>query len=50
MQAMGLINDHAEGCVVRAKVARARRAFRPPAGPGPRLAQSRASMPLKSTG
>jgi DNA-3-methyladenine glycosylase I len=50
MQAMGLINDHAEGCVVRAKVARARRAFRPPAGPGPRPAQSRASMPLKSTG
>jgi DNA-3-methyladenine glycosylase I len=33
MQAMGLINDHAEGCVVRAKVARARKAFRPPARP-----------------
>lgn len=31
MQAMGLINDHAEGCVVRAKVARTRKAFtRPP--------------------
>jgi len=30
MQAMGLINDHVEGCVVRARVARARKAFRPP--------------------
>ncbi len=30
MQAMGLINDHAEGCVVRAQVARARKAFRRP--------------------
>jgi len=30
MQAMGLINDHAEGCAVRAKVARARKAFRSP--------------------
>lgn len=30
MQAMGLINDHAEGCVVRAKVTRARKAFKPP--------------------
>jgi DNA-3-methyladenine glycosylase I len=30
MQAMGLINDHAEGCVVRAEVERARRAFRRP--------------------
>lgn len=27
MQAMGLINDHVEGCVVRAKVARARKEF-----------------------
>lgn len=27
MQAMGLINDHAENCVVRAKVERARRTF-----------------------
>jgi len=31
LQAMGLINDHAEGCVVRAEVDRARRAFRRPA-------------------
>lgn len=27
MQAMGLINDHAEGCVVREQAAKARRAF-----------------------
>lgn len=31
MQAMGLINDHVEGCVVRAKVAQARKTFRKPA-------------------
>jgi DNA-3-methyladenine glycosylase I len=31
MQAMGLINDHAEACVIRAKVERARKAFRRPA-------------------
>jgi DNA-3-methyladenine glycosylase I len=31
MQAMGLVNDHAEGCVVRARVAKARKAFRKPA-------------------
>ncbi|MEY4765688.1 MAG: hypothetical protein RI907_2361 [Pseudomonadota bacterium] len=30
MQAMGLVNDHAEGCVVRAQVAQARAAFKPP--------------------
>ncbi|HWP25400.1 MAG TPA: DNA-3-methyladenine glycosylase I [Xanthobacteraceae bacterium] len=30
MQAMGLINDHAEDCVIRAKVERARKAFRRP--------------------
>ncbi|MCJ2187436.1 DNA-3-methyladenine glycosylase I [Novosphingobium beihaiensis] len=30
MQAMGLINDHAEGCVTRAQVAKARQAFEPP--------------------
>ncbi len=30
MQAMGLINDHVEDCVIRAKVARARKAFTPP--------------------
>ena len=29
MQAMGLINDHSEGCVIRAKAARARAKFRP---------------------
>ena len=31
MQAMGLVNDHVEGCFVRAEVARARKAFKPPA-------------------
>ncbi|TAM47442.1 MAG: DNA-3-methyladenine glycosylase I [Gammaproteobacteria bacterium] len=30
MQAMGLINDHVEGCVIRAKVERARKSFRRP--------------------
>lgn len=30
MQAMGLVNDHAEDCVVRAKVARARKTFQRP--------------------
>lgn len=30
MQAMGLINDHAEGCVIRAKAERARKAFKRP--------------------
>ena len=31
MQAMGLVNDHARGCVVRVEVQRARAAFRRPA-------------------
>ena len=30
MQAMGLINDHVEDCVIRTKVERARKAFRRP--------------------
>ncbi len=30
MQAMGLVNDHAEDCVIRAKVERARKSFRRP--------------------
>ncbi|TDQ83094.1 DNA-3-methyladenine glycosylase I [Dongia mobilis] len=30
MQAMGLVNDHAEACITRAKVAKARKAFRKP--------------------
>jgi len=30
MQAMGLVNDHVEGCMIRAKVERARKGFRPP--------------------
>ena len=30
MQAMGLVNDHVEDCVIRAKVARARKRFKPP--------------------
>jgi DNA-3-methyladenine glycosylase I len=35
MQAMGLINDHAQGCVIRAKAQQARSAFkRPHAAPG----------------
>lgn len=32
LQAMGLINDHAEGCAVRPKAERARRAFERPRG------------------
>jgi DNA-3-methyladenine glycosylase I len=32
MQAMGLVNDHVEGCEVRAEVERARTAFTRPAG------------------
>ncbi|MCW2412281.1 MULTISPECIES: DNA-3-methyladenine glycosylase I [unclassified Sphingobium] len=32
MQAMGLFNDHAEGCAIRARVAKARAAFQPPPG------------------
>lgn len=32
MQAMGLINDHVEGCVIRARVERARKSFRRPGG------------------
>ncbi|MBZ9790243.1 DNA-3-methyladenine glycosylase I [Rhizobium sp. 3T7] len=30
MQAIGLINDHVEGCVIRAEVERAREKFKPP--------------------
>ena len=30
MQAMGLVNDHVADCVIRAKVARARKTFKPP--------------------
>ena len=30
MQAMGLVNDHAADCVLRAEVERARAAFKPP--------------------
>jgi DNA-3-methyladenine glycosylase I len=30
MQAMGLVNDHVEGCVIRERVARAREGFRRP--------------------
>ena len=32
MQAMGLVNDHAEDCVIRAKVGRARAKFKRPGG------------------
>jgi DNA-3-methyladenine glycosylase I len=31
MQAMGLVNDHVEGCAIRGRVEAARRRFRPPA-------------------
>ena len=31
MQAAGLVNDHAEGCVFRKKVAQARKQFKSPA-------------------
>jgi DNA-3-methyladenine glycosylase I len=30
MQAMGLVNDHAEGCVVRTQVEKARKTFKRP--------------------
>ena len=30
MQAMGMVNDHAEGCVIRADVAKARKTFKRP--------------------
>jgi len=30
MQAMGLVNDHVEDCVIRVRIERARRKFRPP--------------------
>ncbi len=30
MQAMGLVNDHAEGCVTKAQIERARENFKPP--------------------
>ncbi|MGZ4274685.1 MAG: DNA-3-methyladenine glycosylase I, partial [Solirubrobacteraceae bacterium] len=30
MQAMGLVNDHLDGCDVRPRAAEARRTFRPP--------------------
>ncbi len=33
MQAMGLVNDHAEGCVTRAAVTAARQAFATPREP-----------------
>lgn len=32
MQAMGMVNDHVEGCVTRAKVEVARASFRRPSG------------------
>jgi DNA-3-methyladenine glycosylase I len=34
MQAMGLLNDHAQGCVIRSEADRARAAFTPPRGAG----------------
>ena len=41
MQAMGLVNDHAAGCVVRAQVQAARKAFGPPGARAARAAASR---------
>ena len=35
MQAMGLMNDHAQGCVIAGRVAKARRAFELPSGSRP---------------
>lgn len=35
MQAMGLVNDHADDCVIAGKIAKARKAFRSPAAPTP---------------
>jgi DNA-3-methyladenine glycosylase I len=32
MQAMGLVNDHAQGCVVRMQAEKARKKFKPPGG------------------
>lgn len=32
MQAMGMVNDHVEGCVIRAQVAQARKQFKRPKG------------------
>ncbi|MFN5049619.1 DNA-3-methyladenine glycosylase I [Roseateles sp.] len=34
LQSMGLINDHAAGCVIREEVARRRQAFQAPGSPG----------------
>jgi DNA-3-methyladenine glycosylase I len=34
MQAMGLVNDHADKCVIQAKVAKARKKFEPPVARG----------------
>jgi DNA-3-methyladenine glycosylase I len=42
MQAMGLINDHVEGCVMRPKVEAARRKFRRPTPPEPSVRRSTA--------
>jgi DNA-3-methyladenine glycosylase I len=38
MQATGLINDHAEGCVIRGEVERLRKGFKRPAKAGSPLA------------
>jgi DNA-3-methyladenine glycosylase I len=35
MQAMGLVNDHADGCVIRPEVERSRERFQPPADQSP---------------
>ena len=50
MQAMGLVNDHAEDCVVRATADRARRRFRRPgAGASRAPSASRPRKPLTGT-
>ena len=48
MQAMGLVNDHATECIVRAEAERARARFEPPAGTRTH-AQSRAAIRPRST-
>jgi DNA-3-methyladenine glycosylase I len=40
-QAMGLINDHAAGCVVRSEAARSRKKFRVPSNKRPTAEESR---------
>lgn len=52
MQAMGLVNDHVDGCPVRAECARERKALTPPVAPAPdrlppRAEQSSGALPSR---